>query len=146
MSVESHPLRITERDVIKEQSVDEWFNSFKGLDLHIRVRVIRKWKNLIMQQASFCAAEGGKGGLPAGVAALTCQAVPACHAPKSQNHMHANTIRSARNVVYHLPAFASTPKLQVLHARDLSPNGGLPDPYCKIMCGPATHQTATQRR
>jgi hypothetical protein len=39
MAVESHPLRITERDVIKEQSVDEWFNSFKGLDLHVRVRV-----------------------------------------------------------------------------------------------------------
>jgi hypothetical protein len=37
MAVASHPLRITERDVIKEQSVDEWFNSFKGLDLHIRV-------------------------------------------------------------------------------------------------------------
>lgn len=29
MSVSSHPLRITERDVIKEQSLDEWFNSFK---------------------------------------------------------------------------------------------------------------------
>ena len=38
MAVESHPLRITERDVIKEQSLDEWFNSFQGLDLHIRVR------------------------------------------------------------------------------------------------------------
>lgn len=38
MAVESHPLRITERDVIKEQSLDDWFNSFKGLDLHIRVR------------------------------------------------------------------------------------------------------------
>lgn len=37
MAVESHPLRITERDVIKDQSLDEWFNSFKGLDLHIRV-------------------------------------------------------------------------------------------------------------
>lgn len=37
MSVASHPLRITERDVIKEHSLDEWFNSFKGLDLHIRV-------------------------------------------------------------------------------------------------------------
>jgi hypothetical protein len=35
---------------------------------------------------------------------------------------------------------------QVLHARDLSPTGGLPDPYCKILCGPAKHQTATQRR
>jgi hypothetical protein len=35
--VTSHPLRITERDVIKEQSLDEWFNSFKGLDLHVRV-------------------------------------------------------------------------------------------------------------
>jgi len=38
MAVESHPLRITERDVIKDQSLDEWFNSFKGLDLHIRVK------------------------------------------------------------------------------------------------------------
>jgi hypothetical protein len=38
--------------------------------------------------------------------------------------------------------------LQVLGARDLSPKAraGLPDPYCKILCGQAQHRTATQRR
>ncbi|KAF8062936.1 RASA4 [Scenedesmus sp. PABB004] len=33
----SHPLRITDRDVLREASLDEWFSSFKGLDLHVRV-------------------------------------------------------------------------------------------------------------
>ncbi|WIA40031.1 hypothetical protein OEZ86_013454 [Tetradesmus obliquus] len=71
-ALESHPLRITDRDLLKEVSQDEWFTSFKGLDLHIRV----------------------------------------------------------------------------LGARDLSPKAraGLPDPYCKILCGQAQHRTATQRR
>jgi hypothetical protein len=50
MAVESHPLRITERDVIKEQSVDEWFNSFKGLDLHVRVRATVTSSNAVVQQ------------------------------------------------------------------------------------------------
>jgi hypothetical protein len=38
--------------------------------------------------------------------------------------------------------------MQVLGARDLSPKAraGLPDPYCKILCGQAQHRTATQRR
>jgi hypothetical protein len=36
-ALESHPLRITDRDLLKEVSQDEWFASFKGLDLHIRV-------------------------------------------------------------------------------------------------------------
>lgn len=36
-ALESHPLRITDRDLLKEVSQDEWFTSFKGLDLHIRV-------------------------------------------------------------------------------------------------------------
>jgi hypothetical protein len=40
-AIPSHPLRITERDVIKEQSLDEWFASFRGLDLHVRVRALR---------------------------------------------------------------------------------------------------------
>jgi hypothetical protein len=38
-ALESHPLRITDRDLLKEASHDEWFASFKGLDLHIRVSV-----------------------------------------------------------------------------------------------------------
>jgi hypothetical protein len=40
-AIPSHPLRITEQHVIKEQSVDEWFASFRGLDLHVRVRALR---------------------------------------------------------------------------------------------------------
>jgi hypothetical protein len=35
--VQSHPLRITERDELKEESLDAWFKSFQGLDLHLRV-------------------------------------------------------------------------------------------------------------
>jgi hypothetical protein len=38
-ALESHPLRITDRDLLKEVSQEEWFASFKGLDLHIRVSV-----------------------------------------------------------------------------------------------------------
>eukprot|EP00877_Chromochloris_zofingiensis_P014365 jgi/Chrzof1/9182/Cz03g38290.t1 len=37
MTIESHPVRVTDRDVLKENSLDGWFDSFKGFDLHVRV-------------------------------------------------------------------------------------------------------------
>lgn len=41
MVLSSHPVRVTERDVIKEESVDEWFRTFQGHDLHVRLIAAR---------------------------------------------------------------------------------------------------------
>ena len=44
-AVESHPLRLTSRDVLREQpTLDAWFNSFSDYDLHVRVRRSRGTK------------------------------------------------------------------------------------------------------
>ncbi|GBF90564.1 hypothetical protein Rsub_03136 [Raphidocelis subcapitata] len=41
MVVTSHPLRLTERDVLQEESVDEWFASFRTFELHVRLLCLR---------------------------------------------------------------------------------------------------------
>lgn len=124
MSVESHPLRITERDVLKEVSLEDWFSSFKGLDLHIRV-------SLAVQLCSTTCNTNSDTSVLAYCLTAVC---------------HQQVLDRLAPTAWFISILSAY--MQVQCARDLPAETrvGLPDPYCKIICGPAIHRTATQRR